>query len=102
MTFMTGKPDSKQVLEIRRLILEKMVMAKNWGHNHIEEDRVPRGLPKMYNREWYHDVKHELKRKQWLVAYKEHGKDLYVLNIKRKREIEQMVGTKVTDPIFGS
>jgi len=97
---MTGKPDSKQILEIKRLILEKMVMGKNWGHNHIEENSVSRGLPKVYNREWYHDVKHQLKREQWLISYKEHGKDLYALNIKRKREIEQMVGGKVTDPFF--
>jgi hypothetical protein len=98
---MTGKPSPDEVLEIRRLILEKMVMAKNWGHNHIEEDSVPRGLKKIYNREWYHDVKHELKRGGWLVPYKEHGKDLYALNIKRKKEIEQLVGGKVTDPMFG-
>jgi len=85
-------------VETKRPILEKMVMRKNWGHNHIDEDDVSRGLPKNYSREWYHYVKHELKRKGWLIAHREHGKNLHVLNIKRKREIEHVVGSKVAPP----
>ena len=94
-----AKPDPQAMAEIKRLILEKMVMSRNWGHNHVEQKSVPRGLPKLRDESWYHDAKHQLKRDRLLQQYKEHGKDLYALNIKRKREIEQLVGTKVTGPL---
>lgn len=47
---MKKKPDAQDESEIKRLILEKLVMGKNWKQNHIEEDNVPRGLPKRFKR----------------------------------------------------
>jgi len=89
---MKKKPDPQLKPEIRRCILEKLVMGRNWGHNHIEEDDVPKGLPKLPNSYWYFYVKRELRREGLLTRYKEHGKDLYTLNIKRKTEIERACG----------
>ena len=86
------KPSSQDEPEIRRLILEKFVMGRNWGHNHVEERNVPKGLPKCYDISHYHYVKHELRREGLLLLFKEEGKDLYGLNVKRKKEIEQLVG----------
>jgi hypothetical protein len=91
-----AKPDPQAIAEIKRLILEKMVMSKNWGHNHIEQKIVPRGLPKLRNESWYHDAKHQLRRDGLLQQYREHGKDMYALNTNRKQEIEKLIGLKVT------
>lgn len=91
---MKKKPDAQDESEIKRLILEKLVMGKNWKQNHIEEDNVPRGLPKRFKIPWYHYVKHELAHDRLLVTFKEHGKDLYGLNEERKAEIEGLVGIK--------
>jgi hypothetical protein len=93
---MKRKPPSEDEPEVRRLILEKLVMKKHWGHNHIAENQVPKGLPKCYPQTWYHYVKHELLREGLLVPFKEHSDDLYGLNVERKKEIETLVGIKVT------
>jgi len=92
---MKKKPNAEDVPEIKRLILEKLVMGKNWNQNHVEEDVVPKGLPKKFKEPWYHHVKHELAHDRILVTFKEHGKDLYGLNTDRKAEIESLVGIKV-------
>jgi len=92
---MKTKPNHRVEAEIRRLILEKFWMGRNWGHNHVEERNVPKGLPEIVNPQWYHYVKHELKRRGLLVMFKEHGKDLYGLNPRRKKEIERFIGVTV-------
>ena len=92
VTQMKDKPNPQDEPEIRRLILEKLVMRKHWNQQHVEERNVPRGLPKRYNMPWYHHVKHDLAHEQLLVRFKEHGKDLYGLNVARKAEIENLVG----------
>jgi hypothetical protein len=92
---MRKKPRRQDVPELARRILEKLVMGLNWGHNHVEEANVPKGLPHVPNLAWYHYVKHELARKGLLQAFKEHGKDLYGLNVNRRSEIMNLVGTKV-------
>jgi hypothetical protein len=92
---MKKKPNAQDEPVIRRLILEKLVMGKNWNQNHIEEDKVPKGLPKRFQTPWYHYVKHELAHDRLLVTFREHGKDLYGLNPSRKSEIETLVGIEV-------
>jgi len=67
-------------------------MGRNWMHNHVEQRNIPKGLPKLPNMSWYHEAKHDLKREGLLIQFREHGRDLYGLNIKRKAEIEKLVG----------
>ena len=95
---MAPKPNERDEQEIRRLIVEKLVMGKHWGHEHVEERNVPKGLPKNYIIPWYHEVKHQLAREGLLVKFKEHGKDLYGLNVSRKAEIMKIVGARILPP----
>lgn len=72
-------------------------MGRNWGHNHVKEEDVPKGLPLRYPFPWYHYVKHKLRKRQppFLLWFKEHGKDLYGLNVDLKAEIENIVGARI-------
>lgn len=90
-----SKPMAQDELEIRRLIIEKLVMGNHWKHKHVEERNVPKGLSKNYIMPWYHEAKHQLAREGLLVKFKEHGKDLYGLNVSRKPEIMKIISTKI-------
>jgi hypothetical protein len=90
-------PTAEQAREIRRLILEKLVMGKNWGMNYIAVRDVPKSLPKAYNTGWYLDEVKQLIKDRLLQRYKKKEK-MVRLNIERKAEIERVVGGKVTPP----
>ena len=89
------KPNSQEEQEIKRLILEKLVMGKNWNQQHVAERNVPKGLPTNYNMRWYHYVKHKLAREGLLRRFKEGGDDLFGLNVSRKPEIMKFIGTTI-------
>jgi len=78
--------------EIRRLILERLVLGRNWGMNYISKEDVPKGLPKIYPTGWYYD-EIELAREGLLLPYKK--RRCYRLNEDVKSVIEALVGKRV-------
>ncbi|WP_309492754.1 hypothetical protein [Candidatus Hecatella orcuttiae] len=89
------KPSEDERKEIRRLIIEKLVMGRNWGRNYIAETDIPKGLPKCYPTSWYKDEVEKLAKEGLLQRYKKPHEDMFLLNKERKREIETIVGGKV-------
>jgi len=85
------KPTADERKEIRRLILEKLVMGRHWGMNYIALRDIPKGLPKAYSTGWYLDEIEQLTREGLLMPYKK-AEPMLRLNLERKREIESLVG----------
>jgi len=88
----TRKPNRHELNELRRLVLEKLVMGRNWGMNYIAMANVPKGLPKEYPEDWYLYEIDNLVRDGLLLVYKK-ADPIVRLNIARKAEIERLVGT---------
>jgi len=83
------KPSAGDSREIRRLILEKLVLGRNWGMNYLSYEDIPKGLPKAYSKGWYYDEIDNMVKDSLLLKYK---KRFYRLNIQMKPQIEVLIG----------
>ena len=88
------KPTNKDRKEIRRLILEKLVLGRHWGMSYLALEDIPKGLPRRaYQEGWYYKEVKSLIKDRLLLIYKK--KKFYRLNIEMKQKIEELIGRKV-------
>jgi hypothetical protein len=83
----------KDLKEIKRLILEKLVLDRRWGMNYIARENIPKGLPREYSTGSYYEGIRQLVKEGFLLPYKK-GK-CYRLNIALKAQIETLIGKKI-------
>jgi hypothetical protein len=87
------QPTEKDCKEIRRLILEKLVLGRYWGMKYLALEDIPKGLPRrIYQEGWYYKEVKKLVKDGFLLRYK---KKFYRLNIEMKQRIEELIGERV-------
>lgn len=77
-------------VELRKIILRKMVRHTWWGGKHTAFDNLPKGFPK----EFWKDVKKEAEKliREGFIVKKPTSYGLHVsLNVKMKSEIEKII-----------
>jgi len=87
------KVSVEDLREIKRLILEKLVLDCCWGMRYVARENIPKGLPREYSIGSYYEGIRQLVKERYLLPYKK-GK-CYRLNIELKAQIEAFVGKRV-------
>jgi len=78
--------------QIKRFILRKLIRKRMWMHKHTSIHNLPKGLPDdLRQKKIIKDVIEDLLREGFLTSKPTHYGLEVSLNIKRKKEIEELV-----------